>query len=255
MGVALLAGCGGKTAGGEPGKIGNVDHADAAGDVALADAAVDVAVEAPGDCTAGLDAVAAQLTGKFCTTTVAVNVASSALVGWTTTCGNSAHRPTEDEARATFAPFTETYAPAKDYTLVGGSTPSDAYVFYHPPGDFGGLAIVSATRGELLFFGIVDWGGDGPRKVPADWRSPDELRGACGSTPLPRVRYVVTQGAVDEATTAGARAAIESSALVRGIGRVHVAVDTLITRYPRGAGGAEVGRDEFIVTIDSGRLE
>lgn len=132
---------------------------------------------------------------------------------------------------------------------------TELFVFFQSPGDFGGVAVVSAATGETLFAGSIVWAGAGDIRYPAAWSSADDLvpRCAAGSAPpAVGVDLVGVEGGVDAESLADVMDVAWSSALARAIeahGDVH---GVTVMLYPRTVGSFNPANAEWIVFVDSG---
>jgi hypothetical protein len=221
----------------------------------------DAPLDADTGCEGAVSGLASAFAGASCTTTLRILARTNAIVGWNVQCG--APKPsvlTESEARAAFTPWTTSseippYAPkASDYTMLRDGTARDAFVFYVLAGDWGGLAAVSARRGEVAFFGTVVWGGSGKRYAPATWRAGLETTVVCPFTdPLKLEPVPTAELTLDDARVAAVRDVVGRSPILRAVRITHTATSAVLTVYPLdvGTGTSIPTLAEYVVLIES----
>ncbi len=255
--LGASAGCGGKTGDGPtPGDGG----ADSTADVGF-DAKVDSPFDAPADaatCDAAVAKIASAVTGPFCTTMVSLSVADRSILGWSITCGP--HVPTtEADARTTFDTRIPPYTKAADYVLEGPTGGTYDYVFFHSPGDFGGVGVVSFATGTLVFSGSLSWSSLGARIYPKTLRGADELPLVCPRMELPEIIATTGGGAApDPGVRAPIADVIGRSPIPAMLGRSHAIVHAMLVSYPSdgtesGPGGTS--KSEWLVLLDSALLD
>ncbi|MBW2276159.1 MAG: hypothetical protein JRF63_01635 [Deltaproteobacteria bacterium] len=142
--------------------------------------------------------------------------------------------------------------------MLNDPSPEDEYVFYDPPGDFGGCSAVSAETGLSVFGGSIIWGGSGEITYPDSWRSPLELGEEC-STPsgvFPTQGYDLVGGTALDADSVSAAIAVVSQTAVPAaflVGGYNFNV--VVLRYPRTVGVFDPTTAEWIVLWNGGWLE
>jgi len=230
------------------------------------DLGIDVPIEADTGCEGATSGLASLYSGPSCTTTIRILAKTNAIVAWNVQCGVAKSAVlSETEARAAFAPFATAsdippYAPkAADYEMLRDGTPGDSFVFYVLAGDFGGLAAVSARRGEVAFYGNVVWGGTGKVRTPTSWRTGSETKIVCPTLgDLPKVVPLPTDElTLDDARVASVVDAIRRSPIVHAAGKSQVLRSTLLTVYPidLGSGTTYPTLAEYVVLIESASIE
>ncbi len=242
--LLFLVGCGGKQQ--------LPEAADAASEGAT-EASVDAPVDTgdPVACEAEVTRFAARLSaGGGCTTVVRVSQIDRRLLGVSVECGPL--RPsTEAEARAALSPYAETYAPIKDYTLVGGGSGGVPWVFHHSPGDFGGVAIAASHTGMAAFLGSLSWSALGAVRYPATWATAP--LSVCKAEGRPAYSVLAPGGAAP-ATDAAAADAVARAGIFQGITRVQGILGTTLVNYPRDGSYGEPGappQNEWVVVVQS----
>jgi len=135
--------------------------------------------------------------------------------------------------------------------------PEDLHVFYEPPGDFGGVAVVSADNGHTVFGGAIVWDGVGGFTYPATWRPAAELAEDCtplGSLPAHgydlNLAVPLEQAQVEPAADAVARTALPAAMAAGGY-----IFHTVVFLYPRTVGAFDPTTAEWVVVVNGGWLE
>ncbi len=143
---------------------------------------------------------------------------------------------------------------------VEAATPADAFLFYAPPSDLGGIVAVSARLGVTVFAAPVVWGNPERTLVPAQWRDGAELAYGCGTgVVIPRVRGVnlATGAALDASTMEPVTDAIRRTMLPGALADRGTLLDALVFGYdptPGRVGGDDDGA-AWIVIVNAGRSE
>lgn len=194
-----------------------------------------------------------QLVGS-CSAVVRLDYLTRSILGWQLVCGKYA-QVTEDAARKTAEADTG-YGAGK---LVGSAGPADLYVFYEPPGDFGGVGAVSARTGLSVFGGAIVWDGAGDITYPLQWRSPESLGVDCEpfASPVEARGHDLAEGGTDlpEDLIAAALDPVRSTALLEGMATSGYVFDAVVLLYPRSVGVFDPTTAEWIVIVNGGWLE
>ena len=209
-------------------------------------------------CEALSKAIGDETTGVFtCTTVVRLGYESLAILGFQLSCGKYAQAD-ETTARATADADT-------GYGLAGnalsGATPQDEYVFWEPPGDFGGVGVVNARNGLSVFGGSIIWGGTGEISFPADWRPAADLGPDCipmtNALPPPSRGFDLSAGGTELGAAEVDDALTQAwvTALPDGLMQGGYVFDAVVLLYPRTVGVFEPSTAEWIVMVNSGWLE
>lgn len=250
---ASVAGCGSKVADGGAQDGATDSLADVGADATDAIDAADTSepVDTAG-CEAAVSTLSSELTGLWCTVTLRVSQRDLSVTAYDVQCA-APKTVSEPDARAAFDAVKPPYA--SSFTQIGGANPKDAYVYYQAPGDFGGVGVVSARTGLVLFSGSLTWSGIGEVIAPKTWNGRADLGAACDATAMPTWRAVVP-----ESTTPGAgsdlAAHLAHSPVLRE--RTHALVDALFVEWPRATSGGAPDAgvpSEWIVVFDFAPLE
>jgi len=206
-------------------------------------------------CAAQVEAIAQQAAGTVtCTSVVRLDYASRAILGYRIQCGPYA-QSTEAEARA--AAQAQTGYGAAGQSLAG-AMPQDDFVFYEPPGDFGGVAAVSARNGLPVFGGGIVWSGTGEITWPAAWDPAAGLGADCATSTTPpaaRGFDLRDASALPAADVDAALAVVWQTALPEGLWRGGYVFDAVVLLYPRSVGAFDPSTAEWVVLVNSGWLE
>ena len=148
----------------------------------------------------------------------------------------------ESSARAT-ANVDTTYG---NGTLVSGANPTDEWVFYTAPGDFGGVSAVSARSGRTVFGGAVVWSGTGEVNYPKLWLAGD-IGIACGSSSISSVRGFDMRGgaALPGSEMDMALAVVFDSAFALAMRSWGILSDAMVLLYPRTVGDFDPANAEY----------
>ncbi len=141
---------------------------------------------------------------------------------------------------------------------VEAATPADAFLFYAPPSDLGGIVAVSARLGVTVFAAPVVWGNPEQTFVPAQWRDGSELAYGCGTgVVIPRVRGVnLSSGAaLDAATIEPVTDAIRRTMLPGALADRGAVLDAVVFGYDPTPGRDGDGDDGplWIAIVNAGR--
>lgn len=256
-GGASLGGAGGGAGGGGTGSgaeggaggVGGVGGAGGEGGTAGAGGS--------SDCAALSQTIATETGGVVaCTTVVRLDHETLVGLGYEIVCGPYA---SVDEATARATAQADTgFGTAGQ--LLSGPTPADAWVFYEPPGDFGGVGVVSARTGRSLFGGSIVWDGAGELTYPETWRPISGLGLACtpevnALPPMARGFDLVSGQSLAPDLVGAALDVVWSSALPDGLWQGGYVFDAVVLRYPRSVGALDPSTAEWIVLVGSGWLE
>jgi hypothetical protein len=237
----------------------------AAGDGSLPDASTAVDLFAPpvdesvvdaGACAAEVQALAAEMYAapQTCTATVRLAHESRAILGYQLFCG---HYASTSEATARATAQADSGFGGADPTL-NPMNPTDEYVFYRSPGDFGGVAAVSVRNGLSVFGGSIVWNGAGDISHPKTWRAPAGLGAGCpasGGIPGRRGYDLVDGTALPGALVDAAVDVVLSTALPGAMWQGGYVFDAVVLRYPRSVGLFDPNTAEWIVIVNAGWLE
>lgn len=228
----------------------------AAADLALADGQAPTD-DASGACSPEIQALAAEMYGKpgqSCTVVVRLTHDTRVPLGFQLFCGHYA-QTTEASARG-LAQMDSGYGATA--TMLNPALPTDEYVFFASPGDFGGAAAVSVRTGVTAFGGSIVWSGAGDITYPKTWRDPRALGSGCPASGGIRSRrgYDLV-GGVDlaPALVDAAVATVADTAVPAALWRGGYVFDAVVLRYPRSVGQFNPATAEWIVIVNGGWLE
>lgn len=142
--------------------------------------------------------------------------------------------------------------------LVAGLAPSDQYVFWEPPSDRGGVSVVSARNGLVVFGGQILWNAPGEVLHPVAFNHPASIGRECGSSaPMPAARglSLVTLDELSADDVQAALSAVWATALPDGLARGTTLLDAMVLLYPPQVGGFDPEVAEWLVMINSGTPE
>jgi|GEM_PF-1162477 len=143
-------------------------------------------------------------------------------------------------------------------TLLSGAAPTDQWVFYESPGDFGGVGAVSARTGLAVFGGGIVWDGTGDITWPTSWSPASDLGEGCpasGGFGTTRGFDLVNGADLDADAVSAALAAVADTALPAAIWHGGYAFDAVVLRYPRSVGVFDPASAEWIVLVNGGWLD
>ena len=208
----------------------------------------------PGDCSGAIEALSAELyaSPQACNVVVRLDYSTRMLLGYQVFCGPFAS-VTEETART---------AALRDAMHEGVAlnppSPEDAYVFYQAPGDFGGMAAVSAGTGLTLFGGSIVWDGHGDITYPTSFRDPGLLGSDCPILrPAPSKRgYDLRSGtALPAVDVDAALAVVDATAAPGAFWDGGYLFDAVVILYPRTVGAFDPSTAEWVVILGGGWLE
>lgn len=188
---------------------------------------------------------------------LALGVADHAVAGWSITCGPWV-ATTEAGARATFETQIPPYTHAADYRREGRVSGTDDYVFFHSPGDFGGVGIVSFATGNLVFSGSLSWSSLGSRIYPKTLRPAEELPLVCPSTTGDWVEVVFDGVPLDPAERTAFLDVAARTPLRTMLARSHGITHTMLVPYPSDGTYGDPGKksqSQMLVLFDSALLD
>ncbi|MBI2898246.1 MAG: hypothetical protein HYY06_32145 [Deltaproteobacteria bacterium] len=222
------------------------------------DADSDADGDADGDVCSGLrDALAARMFPDqgACTAVVRLDHDSLGILGYQLVCGPYGGM-TEDEARAIAQADTGYGAGGQ---MLNPADPEDAWVFYEPPGDFGGAAAVSADTGLSVFGGSIIWMGTGEITYPEAWADADELGEGCADPdedlgPI-RGYDLVGGGDLAQEDAQAASEVVRATVVPGAMWQTGYVFATVVLRYPRSVGAFDPSTAEWIVLVNGGWLE
>lgn len=202
-----------------------------------------------GRCLEEIEAIARESAlAESCSAVVRLDFLSRRLLGWQLVCGELAD-VTEDAARKQAQADTGYGARGR---MLNPPDPQDLYVFYLPPGDFGGVGVVSARTGLSLFGGSIVWLGRGDITYPETWRSVAGLGRDCGrhDGAIPVTAHDLVGGAgLETADVEAALDVVRTTALPHALERSGELLDATVLRYPRSVGAFDPGTAEWIVIL------
>ena len=209
----------------------------------------------PSDCNS-IAASISQQTNVLpaCTTVVRLDYLTHAVVGFM--FFTSPYQSlTETDART----LAQTDTGFGNGELLSGPNPSDAWIFYTPPGDFGGASAVSARIGHSVFGGSIVWAGQGDVVFPTVWNTYD-VGHDCPPTTMPPARGfdLFTGSSLVPQELAEALQAVAQTAIPAGLSWGTL-FDAVVLLYPRAVGvppqtGFDPKTTELIVILNSGFL-
>ncbi len=209
------------------------------------------------DCTDEIEALAKEMYAEIgsCTAVVRLDYQTYDLLGYQLFCGPYT-RLSEKEAR-TIAESDTGYG--LDAIMLNEPDPEDTWVFYEPPGDFGGVGAVSARNGLSVFGGSIVWMGTGDITYPTNWRPLEELGHGCdpaGGIPRARGYDLVSGGApLSDAQINAALEVVLDTAIPGAFWEGGYVFDAVVLSYPRTMGAFNPNTAEWIVMVNGGWLE
>jgi hypothetical protein len=141
--------------------------------------------------------------------------------------------------------------------LLSGSDPSDEFVFFQAPLDFGGVAAVSKRSGLSVFGGSIVWSGKGDITYPKTWSSPEELGSDCsssGASVSARGFNLVEDPALalDPTQVASALEVLGTTAISLAFSKSgQSTLDAMVLLYPRSVGELNPKTAEWIVILNT----
>lgn len=207
------------------------------------------------ECTAAAEAITSQTSGvQTCTSVVRLDYQSFEIKGYHIVCSADG-ATTEDAARATAQADTGF---GQNATLLSGPNPTDEWVFFQSPGDFGGVGVVAARHGKTVFGGGVVWSGHGEITYPAAFEPASDLASGCANmTPEPSARGwdLEQEMALTDAEVKAALDVVWQTALPDGLQGGGYVFDAVVLLYPPTVGVLDPTTAEWIVMVNSGWLE
>lgn len=190
-----------------------------------------------------------------CTAVVRLDYQSRTILGYQLVCGRYRGVTTAD-AEATAA--MDTGFGATGIMVLSPDPPEDEFVFYQPPGDFGGVAAVSADTGLSVFGGGIVWNGAGDITYPNVWHPAGELGKACdGAGGIPSGRgYDLVRGlTLGSADIEAALDVVRQTAVPAAMWEAGYVFDAVVLAYPRTVGAFDPATAEWIVLVNGGWLD
>lgn len=209
------------------------------------------------DCAAIAQRLAAGMQAQVggCTAVVRLDYTNLTILSYAFVCGKYA---VTDEAAARKSataaavfPYTSGAGTGK---LMTEANPTDQWVFYTSPSDFGGVAAVSDRTGLATFAATIVWSGTGEILVPKSFNTDELGRGCTPPSPSP-VRGINLAGGEAQPRFDEAAAVVRSTALPAAFSMWGGSFDAVVLVYPRTVGGFVASTAEYIVLLDGGWLE
>ena len=191
--------------------------------------------------------------GSECTAVIRLDYRSLAPVGYQIVCGPGI-TIAESDARAAANRDTGFGGSADVAPARNPPSPSDEYVFFQTPSDFGGVAAVSARNGMTVFGGSIVWAGRGDINYPKDWKPAEELASGCPRAEgIPAFRGWPVGAEATDTGVAAAIHAVEQTALPAAMWRSGQVLDAVVLAYARAAGTvdpSDAASAEWIVLVN-----
>jgi hypothetical protein len=208
-------------------------------------------VDAGVDCDTAISGVALLVNQHACTAVVRVSFQTFALLGYQLICGGFA---SIDEGKARIVAQADAGF-GQNGDALAGANPSDVFVFRQPPGDFGGVGVVSAHTGLSVFGGSIIWAGSGEITWPkTPWGGPNGMGGPdCALSMWPKWRGFDLAGE-NVYTDALAQQALQTAwntAVPAGLAKKQSITEAVVLLYPRSVGVFNPFTAEWIVLINS----
>jgi hypothetical protein len=211
----------------------------------------------PADCDGLADRLVAEMSPGVgsCTAVVRLDYTSLKIISHAFVCGKYASVDEASARQSANAVPLPTLSKPGAGTLLSGNTPTDQWLFYTYPGDFGGVALVSTHTGLATFVASINWMGGGDILHPKTWSTTDLGKGC--NTPAPRgTRFFnLTGGQVTDLNMLEASHIVLSTALPTAFQHWGSTFGTTVLLYPRVFGSFDPKVAEFIVLLDGGWLE
>jgi hypothetical protein len=182
--VGCLSGCGCN----EQDLVGETDAGD---DVPTVDMPVDdgLLVDVPEEeivdtCEESTEALVGEIARsepRSCTAVIRLDFLTRTIKAYALFCSDPME-VSEESARSVAVEDVVLEMPYYDFTtaeMLNDPDPQDAYIFYQPPWDFGGLAVVSPYTGLTVFGGSMMWMGTGAIAYPTEWLSSSHIGAGC----------------------------------------------------------------------------
>lgn len=215
------------------------------------------ACQVPDDCSDEVDTLAKEMYAapQACTAVVRLNYTTYDILGYQLICGRYNYI---DEKQARLTAQNDT-GYGLNGQMLNPSAPEDVFVFYESPGDFGGVAAVSARTGLSLFGGSIVWMGTGEISYPMEWHPASELGQGCdpaGGIPVAYGYDLVKNGApVGDAELDRVMSVIEGTAIPAAFWQGGYVFEAVLILYPRTVGAFNPDNAEWIVLVNGGWLE
>jgi hypothetical protein len=186
-----------------------------------------------------------------CTSVVRLDFQTRQIKSTVTACGEAlAVMP--ERARAQAEKETGFGAEAQQ---IAGLAPADEYVFWEPPADHGGVSVVSARSGAVLFGGSIVMNEPGRVVHPVSFLHPASLGKDCGSRgPVPPARglNLETIEELPPADVQAALAAVWATALPDALALGGALLDAMVLLYPPQVAPFEPSVAEWVVLLNAG---
>ncbi len=208
------------------------------------------------DCTDEINALAKEMYEKIgsCTAVVRLDYQSYELLSYQLFCGP--YTSLDEKQAREIAERDTGYG--LDGLMLNPPAPEDEWVFYEPPGDFGGVGVVSARNGLSVFGGSIIWMGTGDITYPTYWRPSEELGSECdpaGGIPRAHGYDLVSGGELSEAQVEQALEVVLDTAIPGAMWQGGYVFDAVVMSYPRSVGAFNPDTAEWIVMVNGGWLE
>lgn len=138
--------------------------------------------------------------------------------------------------------------------LVFGLAPVDEYVFWEPPSDRGGVAVVSARNGATVFGGSIVWNGPGEVVYPVAYRHPSSVGPTCSSSAQRPPARGISMETLDELSGPDVDAALDAvwaTALPDGVALGASLLDAMVLLYAPQVGMFDPSVAEWVVILNS----
>jgi len=208
--------------------------------------------DGPEDCRGKTTTLASEYSAGSCTAIVRLDYLTLKQLGHAFVCGGASSL-NEAQARATASadvelPYTSDIG---EGDLLSGSSPNDAWVFYQSPGDFGGVAAVSAVSGLTVFAGSIVWSGTGEAAYPKDWSSTD-LGTECYAEepPIPVRGFDLSENGKLANAAQIAEPVLRSALIPAFKAKGGHAETALVLLYPRTVGAFDPTVAEYVVLVN-----
>jgi hypothetical protein len=190
-----------------------------------------------------------------CTAVVRLDYTTLDILSYAFVCGK--YSATDEASARSSATATAAFpysGGAGTGNLLSGPPPTDQWVFYTPPIDFGGVAAVSDLTGLTTFAATIIWSGRGEILFPKSFSTADLGRG-CEVPPPSSVRGISLASDETQSRFQEAASIVRSTALPAAFTGWGGTFDAVALVYPRTVGGFEATSAEYIVLLDGGWLE
>lgn len=209
----------------------------------------------PDNCQAIIDKISADSSGvSTCTAIVRLDYQSLEIKGYRLFCTEYGFT---DEATARTTAQNDTGF-GESGQLLSGTTPEDEWVFFEPPGDFGGVGVVSARSGISVFGASIVWDGLGSITYPDSFSPVSEIGPGCNSASTQKQArgFSLENGnPLTEEEITPVLDKVWSTALPDGLWKNSYLFDEMVLLYPPTVGGLNPEIAEWVVLLNSGWLE